>query len=142
MQNRKLSWIYKFTEGDNLKLRHRYKSATAKLRICSNEVKRFYIGRLLLLSIVALRWVIFKIKKCWRTLVLTHLWFDGIITNAFLGKCRFKGIVSRDFGTLFFISLDKFEGRNMAGSGLFFILMTFSCLNFKKLCLCGKDPSK
>jgi hypothetical protein len=23
-----------------------------------------------------------------------------------------KGIVSRDFGTLFFISLDRFEGRN------------------------------
>jgi hypothetical protein len=34
----------------------------------------------------------------------------------------------------FFISFDRFEGRNMAGSGLFFILMTFSCLNFKKLC--------
>jgi hypothetical protein len=27
-----------------------------------------------------------------------------------------KGTVSRDFGTL---SLDRFEGRNMAGSGLF-----------------------
>jgi hypothetical protein len=27
----------------------------------------------------------------------------------------------------------------MAGSGLFFILMTFSCLNFKKLVLHGKD---
>jgi hypothetical protein len=26
-----------------------------------------------------------------------------------------KGIVSRDFGTLFLISLDKFEGRNRAG---------------------------
>jgi hypothetical protein len=51
-----------------------------------------------------------------------------------------KGIVSRDFGTLFLISLDRFEGRNMAESGLFFILMTFSCLNLKKLCLCGKDP--
>jgi hypothetical protein len=46
---------------------------------------------------------------------------------------RLKGIVSRDFGTPFFISLDRFEGRDRAGSGLFFILMTFSCLNFKKL---------
>jgi hypothetical protein len=54
----------------------------------------------------------------------------------------FKGIVSRDFGTLFLISLERFEGRNRAGSGLFFILMTFSFLIFKKLCLCGKDPSK
>jgi hypothetical protein len=53
-----------------------------------------------------------------------------------------KGIVSRDFGTLFLISLDSFEGRNRAGAGLFFILMTFSCLNFKKLCLCSKDPSE
>jgi hypothetical protein len=26
-----------------------------------------------------------------------------------------KGIVSGDFGTLFFISLDRFEGRNRAG---------------------------
>jgi hypothetical protein len=53
-----------------------------------------------------------------------------------------KGIVSRDFGTLFLISLDKFEGHNRARSGLFFILMTFSCFNFKKLCLRGKDPSE
>jgi hypothetical protein len=52
----------------------------------------------------------------------------------------FKGIVSRDFGILFLISLDRFEGRNRAGAGLFFILITFSCLNFKKLCLCGIDP--
>jgi hypothetical protein len=27
----------------------------------------------------------------------------------------FKGIVSRDFGTLFLISLDRFDGRNRAG---------------------------
>jgi hypothetical protein len=40
----------------------------------------------------------------------------------------FKGIVSRDF-VPFFISLDRFEGRNRAGADLFFILMTFSCLN-------------
>jgi hypothetical protein len=52
---------------------------------------------------------------------------------------RFKGIVSRDFGTLFLISLDTFEGHYRAGSGLFFILMTFSCLNFKKLVLCVKE---
>jgi hypothetical protein len=30
----------------------------------------------------------------------------------------------------FLISLDRFEGRNRAGAGLFFILMTFSCLNY------------
>jgi hypothetical protein len=54
----------------------------------------------------------------------------------------FKGTVSRDFSTLFLIPLDRFEGRNRAGSGLLFILMMFSCLNFKKLCLCGKDPSE
>jgi hypothetical protein len=53
---------------------------------------------------------------------------------------NFKGIFSRDFGTLFLISLDSFEGHYRAGSGLFFISMTFSCLNFKKLVLCGKDP--
>jgi hypothetical protein len=46
-----------------------------------------------------------------------------------------KGIVSRDFGTLFFISFDRFEGRKRAGAGLFSIVMTFSCLNFNKLCL-------
>jgi hypothetical protein len=38
----------------------------------------------------------------------------------------FKGIVSRDFGTRFLISLARFEGRNRAGAGLFFILITFS----------------
>jgi hypothetical protein len=43
---------------------------------------------------------------------------------------------------LFFISLDRFEGHNRARSGLFFILMMFSCLNFQKLCLGGKDPSQ
>jgi hypothetical protein len=53
--------------------------------------------------------------------------------------CPFKVIVSRDFGTLFLILLDRFEGRNRAGSVLFFILMPFSCLNFKKLDLRGKD---
>jgi hypothetical protein len=54
----------------------------------------------------------------------------------------FKGTASRDFGSLFLISLDRFEGRKRAGAGLFFILMTFSCLNFTKLCLGGKDPSE
>jgi hypothetical protein len=51
--------------------------------------------------------------------------------NQVLSKSRvvFKGIVSRDFDTLFLISLDRIEGRYRAGSGLFFILMTFSCLN-------------
>jgi hypothetical protein len=39
----------------------------------------------------------------------------------------------------FLISLDRFEGHYRAGSGLFFILMTFSCLNLKKLVLRGKD---
>jgi hypothetical protein len=59
-----------------------------------------------------------------------------------MGNAVFKGIVSRDFGTLFLISLDRFEGLNRAGAGLFFISVMFSCLNFKKLCLCGKDPSE
>jgi hypothetical protein len=43
-----------------------------------------------------------------------------------------QGIVSRDFGTHFLILLDRCEGRNRAGAGLFFLLMTFSCINFKK----------
>jgi hypothetical protein len=30
-------------------------------------------------------------------------------------KSNVKGIVSRDFGTLFLISLYRFEGRNRAG---------------------------
>jgi hypothetical protein len=68
--------------------------------------------------------------------------------NSFLTPARqchradCKGIFSRDFGTLFLISLDRIEGLNRAGSGLFFILMPFSCLNFKKLGLRGKDPSE
>jgi hypothetical protein len=36
-----------------------------------------------------------------------------------LRGCSFKGIVSRDFSTLFLISLDRFKGRNRAGSGFF-----------------------
>jgi hypothetical protein len=55
--------------------------------------------------------------------------------------CNSRDSLTR-FRYPFFISLDRFKGRNMAGSGLFFILWTFSCLNFKKLCLCGKDPSE
>jgi hypothetical protein len=56
----------------------------------------------------------------------------GLHKTRFLKVCKtLKGIVSRGIGTLFLISLDRFEGRNRAGSGLFFILMTFSCLNFK-----------
>jgi hypothetical protein len=53
---------------------------------------------------------------------------------------RIKWIVSREFGALFFSSLDRFEGRNRAGSGLCLILKTFSCLNLnKKICIGGKD---
>jgi hypothetical protein len=37
-------------------------------------------------------------------------------------KVSFKGIVSRDFGVLFLIYLDRYEVPNRAGSGLFFIL--------------------
>jgi hypothetical protein len=39
--------------------------------------------------------------------------------------------------------LDRFEGHNRAGSGLFFILMTFSCLDFKNYAYAVKIlPSK
>jgi hypothetical protein len=38
---------------------------------------------------------------------------------------KVKGIVSRDFGVLFLISLNRYEPPDRAGSGLFFILMTF-----------------
>jgi hypothetical protein len=54
------------------------------------------------------------------------------LVNTNLGLAKIN-LVSRDFGTLFFIPLDRFEGHNMARSGLFFILMTFSCINFKKI---------
>jgi hypothetical protein len=54
-----------------------------------------------------------------------------------------KGIVSKDFGTLFMISLDRFEGRNRAGSCSFFILRTFSSINFKNFAWAVKIlPSK
>jgi hypothetical protein len=43
-----------------------------------------------------------------------------------------KGIVSRDFGLLFLIYLDRYEVPNRAGSGLFFILRKASYSNFKK----------
>jgi hypothetical protein len=33
----------------------------------------------------------------------------------------------------FFVHLERYEVRNRAGSGLFFILMTFSNLNFKNM---------
>jgi hypothetical protein len=48
------------------------------------------------------------------------------------------------FFFLFYIlgSLDRLEGRNRAESGLFFILMTFLCLNFKKISFGGKDISE
>jgi hypothetical protein len=48
----------------------------------------------------------------------------------------FKGIVSRDFGVLFLIYLDRYEVPNRAGSGLFFILKRSSCSNFKKSLYC------
>jgi hypothetical protein len=35
-------------------------------------------------------------------------------------------IVSRDFGALSLSSFHRFEASNRAGSGLFFILMTFA----------------
>jgi hypothetical protein len=37
-------------------------------------------------------------------------------------------MVSRDFGILCLRSLERFGGRDRDGSGLFFILMTFSYL--------------
>jgi hypothetical protein len=77
-----------------------------------------------------------------RTAIRLSIRFTKSLTEAKIQQQTLKGIVSRDFGTIFLILLDRFEGRNRAGSGLFFILMTFSCLNFKKLCLCGKDPSE
>jgi hypothetical protein len=56
-----------------------------------------------------------------------------LFESLFVGRSEvIKGIVSREFGTLFLISLDRFEGRNRAGASLFFILMTFRCLNLKK----------
>jgi hypothetical protein len=51
-----------------------------------------------------------------------------------------KGMVSRDFGSIFFLSLDRYEVRNRAGEGLVFILMTFSNLNCRKIFSGGKDP--
>jgi hypothetical protein len=51
--------------------------------------------------------------------------FSLWISNCCLTFSRFKGIVSNEILVPFFISLDRFEGRNRAGSGLFFILKTF-----------------
>jgi hypothetical protein len=54
-----------------------------------------------------------------------------IIENSHIVRfVAFKGIVSRDFSVLFLISLNKYEPPDRAGSGLFFILITFSHLNF------------
>jgi hypothetical protein len=47
-----------------------------------------------------------------------------------------KGIVSRDFGVLFLIYLNRYEVPNRSGSGLFLILMRSSYLNFKKSLFC------
>jgi hypothetical protein len=74
------------------------------------------------------------LKRTMTTLQIIFVYVKNLL------KSLIKRIVSRDFGTLFLISLDRFEGHYRAGSGLFFILMTFSCLNFKKLVSCGKDP--
>jgi hypothetical protein len=49
---------------------------------------------------------------------------------------NFKGIVSRDFGILFLIYLDKYEVPNRAGSGLVFILKRSLYLNLKKSWYC------
>jgi hypothetical protein len=48
----------------------------------------------------------------------------------------FKGKVSRDFGLLFLIYLDRYKVPNRAGSGLFFILKRSSYLNFKNSWYC------
>jgi hypothetical protein len=53
--------------------------------------------------------------------------FCGRIKDTLIVKC----IVSRDFGVLFLIYLDRNEIPNRAGSGLFFILKRSSYLNFK-----------
>jgi hypothetical protein len=54
------------------------------------------------------------------------------VTNSYLNQDEFllKGIVSRDFGVLFLIYLDRYDVPNRAGSGLFLILKRSSYLNF------------
>jgi hypothetical protein len=73
---------------------------------------------------------------------------ENLVTQDHLAKYQHGSITEtmffkRDsltrFWYPFFISLDRFGGRNRAGSCLFFILITFSCLNFKKLCFGGKE---
>jgi hypothetical protein len=53
-------------------------------------------------------------------------------------------LVSRDslmrFVYLFLFSLDRYEVRNWAGSGLFFILKTFHIYIFKTVVNRGTDP--
>jgi hypothetical protein len=61
--------------------------------------------------------------------------FTGKVSRDFVPFLFFKRIGSRDFGTLFLTSLDRFEGLNRASSGLIFNLIMFSCLNFKKIML-------
>jgi hypothetical protein len=51
-----------------------------------------------------------------------------------------KEVISRDFGIRVLITLDRYDVRNRAGAVLFFILMTFSYLNFSKVVNCGVDP--
>jgi hypothetical protein len=49
-----------------------------------------------------------------------------------LSNSMLKGIVSRGFGLLFLIYLDRYEVPNRVGSCLFFILKRSSYLNLKK----------
>jgi hypothetical protein len=59
-----------------------------------------------------------------------------MLTQYMIHVAYLKGIVSRDFGVLFLIYLDRYEVPNRAGSGLFFILRRSSYLNFLKSLYC------
>jgi hypothetical protein len=52
---------------------------------------------------------------------------EFFMCSKFQEKYFFLKGLSREILVHFFIKLVRFEGRNMSGSGLFFILMTFSC---------------
>jgi hypothetical protein len=58
------------------------------------------------------------------------------IWNLAAPEIFFKGIVSRDFGVLFLIYLDRYEVTSRAGSGLFFLLKRSSYSNFKNSWYC------
>jgi hypothetical protein len=76
---------------------------------------------------------------------LVKLHKQQLITNTFSTRrlrsliAALKGIVYRDFGVLFMISLDSYEVHSRAGYGLFFILLAFSYINFKKVDIHGKE---